>query len=156
MINTLDGAPSKRTRMYRRLSGKSRHADFPLEKPTRRFFAGKADMSIFHWKSRHVDFSLKKRTVDFSWKRAHFGPEFKLLLFELRSTDTEKSSGSLCTLFICIFWYRFFNYTFIKLIFFNREKILGSDLSASATCIHRKASEMVSVQGCDCCRYCLG
>ena len=93
---------------------KSRHVDFSLEKPTRRFFVGKADTSIFGPKSRHVDFS---------WKRAQFGPEFKLLLFELRSTNTGKSSGSLCTLFICIFWYRFFNYTFIKLIFFNREKI---------------------------------
>ena len=46
----------------------------------------------------------------------------KLLLLELRSTDSGKSSGSLCTLFICIFLCRFFNYTFIKLIFFNREK----------------------------------
>ena len=25
---------------YRRLGGKGRHVDFPLEKPTRRFFAG--------------------------------------------------------------------------------------------------------------------
>ena len=102
--------------IYRRLGGKSRHADFPLEKPTRRFFAGKTDTSIFGWKSGHVDFNRK---------RAHFGSEFKLLLFELRSTDTGQSSGSLCILFTCIFWYRFFNYTFIKLIFFNREKISG-------------------------------
>ena len=86
----------------------------------------KSDKSIFRWKSGHVDFSWKRAHVDFSWKRAHFGPEFKLLLFELRSTDTGKSPGSLCTLFICIFWYRFFNYTFIKLIFFNREKISSS------------------------------
>ena len=99
---------------------KSRHVDFSLEKPTRRFSVEKADTSIFGWKSGHVDFS---------WKRAHFGPEFKLLLFELRSTATGQSSGSLCTLFICIFWYRFFNYTFIKLIFFNREKISGPTIS---------------------------
>ena len=87
-----------------------------VEKPTRRFFVRKADTSIFGPKSRHVDFT---------WKGAQFGPKFKLLLFELRSTNTGKSSGSLCTLFVCIFWYRFFNYTFIKLIFFNREKNLG-------------------------------
>ena len=35
---------------------------FSAEKPTRRFFVGKADTLIFRWKSRHVDFSLKKRT----------------------------------------------------------------------------------------------
>ena len=104
------------TSITRRPSGKSRHVDFSLEKPTHRFFVGKADTSIFGPKSGHVDFS---------WKRAQFGPEFKLLLFELRSTDTGKSSGSLCILFICIFWYCFFNYKFIKLIFFNREKNSG-------------------------------
>ena len=92
---------------------KSRHVDFSLEKPTRWFFVEKADTSIFGPKSGHIDFS---------WKRAQFGPEFKLLLFELRSNDTGKSSGSFCTLFICVFWYHFFNYTFIILIFFNREK----------------------------------
>ena len=102
--------------LYRRPSWKSRPVDFSLEKATRRFFVGKADKSIFGPKSGHVDFS---------WKRAQFGPEFKLLLFKLRPTDTGKSSDSLCTLFICIFWYRFFNYTFIKLIFFNREKNSG-------------------------------
>ena len=48
--------------IYRRPSGKSRHVDFPLKKPTRRFFVGKGDTSIFCWKSRHVDLSLKKRT----------------------------------------------------------------------------------------------
>ena len=34
-------------RVYRRLGGKSRHVDFSLEKPTRRFSVEKADMSIF-------------------------------------------------------------------------------------------------------------
>ena len=84
----------------------------------------KANTSIFCWKSRHVDFS---------WKRSQFGPEFKLLLFGLRSTDTRKSSGSLWTLLICIFLCRFFNYTFIKLIFFNREKKFRPDVSTFST-----------------------
>ena len=42
--------------LSRRLDGKSRHADFPLEKPTRRFFAGKADT---------IDFPLRKPTRRF-------------------------------------------------------------------------------------------
>ena len=57
--------------LYRRLSAKSRHADFPLEKPTCRFFAGKADTSIFHWKSRHVDFSLKKADTSILVEKGH-------------------------------------------------------------------------------------
>ena len=36
------------------------------KKPTRRFSAGKADTSIFRWKSRHVDFSLEKPIRRFS------------------------------------------------------------------------------------------
>ena len=48
----------------RRLGRKSRHVDFSLEKPTRRFSVEKADTSIFRWKSGHVGteiFSLLKK-----------------------------------------------------------------------------------------------
>ena len=36
---------------------KTRHVDFSLENPTRRFFVRKADTLIFGPKSGHVDFS---------------------------------------------------------------------------------------------------
>ena len=54
----------------RRPSGKSRHVDFLLEKPTRRFFIGKGDTLIFHWKSRNVGFSLEKPTRRFLVQKA--------------------------------------------------------------------------------------
>ena len=80
--------------MHRIFHMRVEHVVGLVEKDNTSVFVGKADTSIFGPKSRHVNFSCK---------RAQFGPEFKLLLFELRFTDTGKSSGLLCILFICIF-----------------------------------------------------
>ena len=61
------------------------------KKPTRRFFAGKADTSIFRWESRHVDFWLKKRTRQawkfFSIKKDQFD---KCIIEETISENTYK------------------------------------------------------------------
>ena len=53
------------TFLFRRLSGKSRHVDFPLEKPTRRFSVGKADTSILVEKGHSSGPNLNY--YDLSW-----------------------------------------------------------------------------------------
>ena len=94
---------------------KSRHVDFSLEKPTRRFLVEKADTSFC------VD---KGDTSIFSWKRAQFGPEFKLVLFELRSTGTGNHLAR-SVLYLSIFWYCFFNLSLLI-----KRKIFSPEMSA--------------------------
>ena len=117
---------------FRRLGGKSRYVDFPLEKQTRWFFVGKADPSIFRWRSRHVVW--KKRTHKILVDKGHSSDQsLNYFYFSWNSTGTGKSSGSLCHLFMYIFWYRFFKYTFIKFIFLIKTKKFRTEVSAFST-----------------------
>ena len=92
---------------------KSRHVDFSLEKPTRRFSVEKADTSIFCWKSGHVGpeifFSIKKDQFDKciieetisenTLNKVQSEPDDCPVSMDLNSNNGNLNSGPKCALF---------------------------------------------------------